>query len=461
MSRKVSQAPPKVSRPETDSSRSVANAMGSPPSEVLQGNEVAIERRALHSLRSAFDLEVWQLEAITDTLVGALARRGVYAVRVQSASTTGWLLVRSRKVATVRWLIDGSPEREPLRDGIILAHIPGKTPPLGGRNLTDHPVEGVSLWIIRSEGCLSGLALDFEGYPFLLGIARSDLAAKAQASGPPTPSLGKVLSCLSEPPLGSWPSPLPVIPGNMPADHAFRCLMEQHRTRMVAELSSWSSGGGPEALHQARVAGRRLRVLLKIAAPSAPVGELIRSIDDQLGSVRNLDVTLAWLDQRGASSMTSDPIRAKRQHQVDQLALTSATQTLQEWTIETDAPIAATTFDVIIGAAYRHHLKLLATTHLDSPTFPALHAFRRRLRRYRYLVEAGQTSIEKPYVPRKLTSILGALSDAMVIYTNLDHASDEASTVLEQMNAMLPLAQEKAAKARTRFKRIHEGWAPR
>lgn len=76
------------------------------------------------------------------------------------------------------------------------------------------------------------------------------------------------------------------------------------RIRAVTRRLAAARGGGMEAVHRARVATRRLRETLPLVASGAPQRKLertVRRLTRALGPVRELDVSLALLDELQAA----------------------------------------------------------------------------------------------------------------------------------------------------------------
>jgi CHAD domain-containing protein len=100
----------------------------------------------------------------------------------------------------------------------------------------------------------------------------------------------------SHPPPGQ-PTSQPIRPDE-PMSEAGRKVIHLHFTRMIANEPGTRQGQDPEALHDMRVATRRMRAAFQLFAPYfdakalAPFGKRLRRLGRTLGAVRDLDVLL-------------------------------------------------------------------------------------------------------------------------------------------------------------------------
>jgi CHAD domain-containing protein len=158
--------------------------------------------------------------------------------------------------------------------------------------------------------------------------------------------------------------------------------------------------GEPEQIHQLRVALRRVRLAVRIASPlyGRPVvdefREWSRRVLDVAGPVRDCDVTLDWLRDRSSSVEVIDLITSRRRRSF---------KTLQTKLGTLSARIEKQLGDFDHGRHQRARLRKRFLKQLrahqeyifhDSSRFFALevpeqHAFRRAVRRLRYLRELG------------------------------------------------------------------------
>lgn len=111
-----------------------------------------------------------------------------------------------------------------------------------------------------------------------------------------------------------------------PMSEAGRKVIYLHFTRMVANEAGTRLGQDPEALHDMRVATRRMRAAFQLFAPYfdaralAPFGKRLRRLGRSLGAVRDLDVLLQKAQGYAASlppdqSSSLDPLLAAWQTQ--------------------------------------------------------------------------------------------------------------------------------------------------
>src|SRR5262245_55470530 len=86
----------------------------------------------------------------------------------------------------------------------------------------------------------------------------------------------------------------------MPASHVHDDLLRPRIQRFTRALHGLSSGE-PKAVHQTRVASRRLRELLPVLRLDSPLtrklARRLRKVTRRLGRVRELDVLLMVVDE--------------------------------------------------------------------------------------------------------------------------------------------------------------------
>jgi len=215
----------------------------------------------------------------------------------------------------------------------------------------------------------------------------------------------------------------PNLTGNFPAFPGHANLVEAARTiiaHYLAELARHEPGtiaGDPEALHDLRVALRRLRAALRLLRPfrlddSRPNPETaLRQFGQHLGAVRDLDVAVSQLDQEQAVQQNPDDsgLTAFRQYLLRQrdlarkemiAALTSAEHAdcrtlLSSWLAiglasETLSPLAEAPWrDAFVKFFFRDLRRLRRQGEKLTPDTAerSYHLLRIRVRRLRYLIE--------------------------------------------------------------------------
>ncbi len=111
------------------------------------------------------------------------------------------------------------------------------------------------------------------------------------------------------------PSPIPGLAEDTPVDEAARHALP----RRLADVRAYEAhilgpgdGHDVEAVHDMRVAARRLRAAIAMFRPAVGATELVdrvKHLRDALGAVRDVDVQLAWLKEVLASPGISEPER--------------------------------------------------------------------------------------------------------------------------------------------------------
>jgi CHAD domain-containing protein len=238
--------------------------------------------------------------------------------------------------------------------------------------------------------------------------------------------------------------------------------------------------GDEEAIHQLRVAGRRLRVALPLLVVK-PDGrravracDLLRCLTQAAGSSRDLDVLVASYDKR----LKALPARTAEQKLLRH-RLTSArrrSRTIMASSL-LDSEISRLRNDLTklilrggpppsvicerFAAMCSHESRCLheGFTKLGSRLdATALHSLRRRARRLRYAVEvfdqirSYQSSATKPW--KLLQDLIGVLHDHHVLAQWFD---DQAKNDLKcGKNALAIAANEEAAWARATMHKLHK-----
>jgi CHAD domain-containing protein len=182
----------------------------------------------------------------------------------------------------------------------------------------------------------------------------------------------------------------------------FQRRWERRFSRLLKRLPElWRQcrrSGGEESIHQLRVALRRLRLLINVGRPCLGKGAAdrfrrwSRAASDTLGPVRDLDVTLAWLARQDGAQELCERFRRRR----GQL-WARARQRLDKppkslWSAlrrRRDSPRARRR---LLARFERLNARLAGRLTAQAGQFFTLgtaeqHAFRRRLRRLRFLRE--------------------------------------------------------------------------
>ncbi len=222
-------------------------------------------------------------------------------------------------------------------------------------------------------------------------------------------------------------------------------LLEDRITRVFRELPG-AVAGHEEAIHQIRVAGRRLRValpLLALSGDSRPVVravKVLRRMTRTVGERRDMDVVLGLFQDR---------LEALRTTTAEQRALLSR---LRGARARSRSQVAEDILDLDIGGLRRNLRRLLREGAVEAPAAlariralreeegaallrgfsqigeryrpEALHALRRRVRRLRYAAEIDDAvraeDTRAPALWKRLQDSIGVLHDHHVLATWLD-----------------------------------------
>ncbi|HSE58589.1 MAG TPA: CYTH and CHAD domain-containing protein [Nitrospiraceae bacterium] len=234
--------------------------------------------------------------------------------------------------------------------------------------------------------------------------------------------------------------PVPPVPQDAP-------IIDHLRALLSAQVISWLRhdplvriGKSVEAVHQMRVATRRLRALLRAARPllvpewSEQVRSELSWLAGVLGPARDLDVLIGYFQQELATleKREAPPVRRlirklRRDREAVQEDLVS--------TLRSDRYLAAldlaeagsrqpqvTSSDVSlheIAAAEFRKLRKSVRALPESPSDEELHRVRIKVKRARYAAELAETTVGRPasrFIQRakELQDILGMHQDAVV-----------------------------------------------
>ncbi len=254
---------------------------------------------------------------------------------------------------------------------------------------------------------------------------------------------------------------------------------------MLAHESGTRAGADPEALHDMRVATRRLRAALKIFAGALPPeAETIRQelawLGRGLAAVRDLDVQLAHLrewrttlpepDRPGLDALSMLCADRRLKARQDLLALLDSERYVQlvaslqqlldiRSVMDASGPLAAEAPD-LITRAYRQ-LRKLGDKLDERSASTDLHAVRIRAKRLRYAVEFVTDAYGRParrFVQRvvDLQDLLGDHQDAQVARDRLramaaEDAGNLPESVVFVMGELAQRYADDAAELRSRF----------
>jgi triphosphatase len=229
------------------------------------------------------------------------------------------------------------------------------------------------------------------------------------------------------------------IDADMPVGVALRRLAFQCLSQLQANEAGVLAGRNPEYLHQARVALRRLRSLLRLfqvpalEAALAPLLERLRTLAGVLGEARNLDVFLG--ETLAAAGNATHPGMAVLRQRA-QLARRHAARAAREamsapaYTLlmldllallsNVDA-LAAQPLGEFAAEQLARHLRKAKkrARHLDALEYAELHRLRIALKRQRYAME-----FFAPLWPGRMAEGLEALS---ALQDRLGHINDCAT----------------------------------
>lgn len=232
-------------------------------------------------------------------------------------------------------------------------------------------------------------------------------------------------------------------PAQDPLGRLRELLVEQYRT-MVSNDPGVRLGEDPEALHQARVATRRSRALLRAAhglvAPdwAEPLRAELKWIGGLLGPVRDLDVLLEHLDSE-AATLEGEDVRAfrrlrgrlvaeRREGRETLLEAMSSERYFRVLDVlagagEAPAGDLARPLNEIAGVAFAR-LRKAAKALPPKPTDDELHGVRIETKRARYAAELAAPELGKSgprFVERAkvLQDVIGEHQDACVAEVRL------------------------------------------
>jgi len=277
------------------------------------------------------------------------------------------------------------------------------------------------------------------------------------------------------------PVVIPELPINKPNLHpaqsmseAGRTILAYHFAKMLSEIPVIVEGHNIEAIHDMRVATRRMRSALRLFRPyykrsvTRPMNRSLRQIADQLGEVRDLDVFrmkaethaealsardrshfrafLSLLQQQESEArerllrMFMQPEFAEFLERTRDFVETAGDGNRRIALVDEDGyPVPHAIRDVVPALIYlqvgamRAYEPLLEGASLDM-----LHALRIEAKRLRYMLESftsvlGPESKEAIDAVKALQDFLGELQDARVAQTMLTHYLNDGNKIHSPM----------------------------
>ena len=249
--------------------------------------------------------------------------------------------------------------------------------------------------------------------------------------------------------LGDTPEPEIILPRSG-AGISFRDVVRfaigSGASRLIANDPVARIGSDPEAIHQARVATRRLRSDLKTLEPLmdrtavTKMRDELRWVSELLGSVRDTDVLIARVEETGrqlclepgatsaiVTELEQDRRRSHREL-VDALASGRYVALVRELIAASEAPPLAQELDgdrragpkvrKLIRKSWRRVPRAVKRLQTN-PNDTALHEIRKRAKRARYAAELAAAALEVDtgrWAKRleQMQDVLGELQDAVV-----------------------------------------------
>jgi CHAD domain-containing protein len=201
----------------------------------------------------------------------------------------------------------------------------------------------------------------------------------------------------------------------------------RHLSNLPQLLRLSQKQGEPEQIHQLRVALRRVRLAVRVAAPlyHGPVihefREWSRRELDAAGPVRDYDVTIEWLRNRSASGELIDLVAARRRRSFKtfQSKLRPLSERLEKQFGDFDhGPHKLARLRKRFLKQLRSHQEYIfqGSSRFFTLEVPEQHAFRRAVRRLRYLRELGVA--RRKQKDDRLLQQLARLHETMGEYQN-------------------------------------------
>ena len=274
---------------------------------------------------------------------------------------------------------------------------------------------------------------------------------------------------------------------------AMRAIVAMHLGRLRAAQPAAQGGNDPEAVHEMRVAVRRLRTALRLGKATVParrreaLGRELRWLADALGQVRDLDVQLATADwhrarlavgARGPIDGFRRALRRQRKVALAALQETFAASrysrlllTLERVATPPARPPAGAAAEPIPLAGRRaikraaRKLRKLGDGVGELPHADELHTLRIRAKRLRYVLEAlkeitggdGRRLVKRV---TQLQDVLGKFNDSMVTAKTVRHHRDGLPTPLAPATraAFTAIADAELRRAGGAQAQFHRAW---
>jgi CHAD domain-containing protein len=260
-----------------------------------------------------------------------------------------------------------------------------------------------------------------------------------------------------------------VTTSNAARDDRSARLLEDRVTRVFRELPG-AVAGHDEAVHQSRVAGRRLRVALPLLAQKGDgrdarrAVKVLRRLTRTIGAGRDMDVALGLYQDRLESLRTTSAeqrallsrLRAARARSRSQVAegvfdldidglRRSLRRLLQEGATDSNTVLArARAFRESQGASLLRGFSQIGDRFLPD----VLHSLRRRIRRLRYAAELEDAvrgdDTRAPALFERLQDSIGVIHDHHVLAGWLD---EQAQAAAARNNALLARAAQRERRA--------------
>jgi CHAD domain-containing protein len=279
--------------------------------------------------------------------------------------------------------------------------------------------------------------------------------------------------------LGYFPVEPAAPPRSAPALEHVRAMIARQVDELVAHDPGTRLGRDPEDLHQARVATRRLRAVLRAASPLLEEAwtKSLRSelawLGDALGPVRDLDVLLERLreeirelepaERRAAGRILRLLEQERGEARAAMLAAMSGgryAELLTRLEAAAAAPPARDADVSLRDIAAREFRKLRKAVRALPPdsSDAELHAVRIRGKRARYAAELAQGQVGKPaqrFVrhAKRFQDVIGAHQDAVVAEGRLRDLLDRAPTARAHFAAgrLVERERQRRVEARAAF----------
>ncbi|HEY2959257.1 MAG TPA: CHAD domain-containing protein [Actinomycetota bacterium] len=325
----------------------------------------------------------------------------------------------------------------------------------------------------------------------LTGHARPDtmdrvLARLREAGAEETQGTSKYQRALGDREVG----PPELVPGELPADPSAEELLRHDLTasalRFLHHEAGVRIGEDPEAVHQARVASRRVRSTLRtfrgVLEPdwTNRLRDELKWLAGLLGEVRDADVLRARLEEGLATQREADRAAGRQLlarlsgEREEARARLIGAMGEERYTALLDDLVAAALAPAVLAEAARPAAELLppqvasAWSKLrkavrragDDPSDEALHKIRIRAKRLRYAAEAVAPAVGKPAErlakgAEGLQEVLGDQHDAVVAEAWLRQAAGDRGPRDRALVAgeLIALQQAAAANQRSRWRK--------